>query len=90
MHAESNVEPLIIVGLVSAAHYCDCALPPDGLERWRPSRNISSPIRTAPIPMRTQPQAGKPLLLDCSEPVPDAGNTWTVAVRLVIDVLPGD
>ena len=32
------------------------------------------PIRTAPTPISTHAQAGRPLLLDCSELVLDAGN----------------
>ncbi|HEY2657177.1 MAG TPA: hypothetical protein VGI55_15410 [Solirubrobacteraceae bacterium] len=48
--------------------------PLGGLERWRPSMNITRPIKTTPSPMSTQPQAGRPLLLDCSELVLDVGN----------------
>jgi hypothetical protein len=36
--------------------------------------NITRPIKTTPSPMSTQPQAGRPLLLDCSELVLDVGN----------------
>ena len=61
--------------------------PPAGFERWRPSRNVSSPKRTTPTPISTQPQSGMPPVLDCSELVVGAGATWTVVVWLMIDVV---
>lgn len=45
------------------------------------------PIRTAPTPISTQAQAGRPLLFDCSGLVLAVGSTWTVAVLLVTDVV---
>ena len=47
------------------------------------------PIRTAPTPISTQAQAGRPLLFDCSGLVLAVGSTWTVAVLSVTDARTG-